>query len=176
MSATELVDIVNENNEVIKTVTRREMRQEQLPHRASYIAVMDRQNKFLVEIRTLCKDYSPGTFDAVVGGVMQHGEVFVEAAKRELLEEVGINADDKNNEFYPLGTLRIDGKTDIHFFYGYLYLCVADAITVRQQEEVSGVMFIEESEVLRLQDNCNYDSVVAFKEILKRAREGKILK
>ena len=35
MSATELVDIVNENNEVIKTVTRREMRQEQLPHRAS---------------------------------------------------------------------------------------------------------------------------------------------
>ena len=164
MSATELVDIVNENNEVIKTVTRREMRQEQLPHRASYIAVMDRQNKFLVEIRTLCKDYSPGTFDAVVGGVMQHGEV------------VGINADDKNNEFYPLGTLRIDGKTDNHFFYGYLYLCVADAITVRQQEEVSGVMFIEESEVLRLQDNCNYDSVVAFKEILKRAREGKILK
>ena len=176
MSATELVDIVNENNEVIKTVTRREMRQEQLPHRASYIAVMDRQNKYLVEIRTLCKDYSPGTFDAVVGGVMQHGEVFVEAAKRELLEEVGINADDKKNEFYPLGTLRIDGKTDNHFFYGYLYLCVADAITVRQQEEVSGVMFIEESEVLRLQDNCNYDSVVAFKEILKRAREGKILK
>ena len=47
---------------------------------------------------------------------------------------------------------------------------------MRQQEEVSGVMFIEESEVLRLQDNCNYDSVVAFKEILKRAREGKILK
>jgi len=74
MSAQELVDIVDRDNNVTDTVTRKEMRQKQLPHRASYIAVCNRGGKFLVEIRTLCKDYSPGTFDAVVGGVMQHGE------------------------------------------------------------------------------------------------------
>lgn len=78
MSAQELVDIVDRDNNVIDTVTRKEMRQKQLPHRASYIAVCNRGGKFLVEIRTLCKDYSPGTFDAVVGGVMQHGEEYVQ--------------------------------------------------------------------------------------------------
>ena len=34
MSSQELVDIVDENNEVIKTVTRAKMRKDQLPHRA----------------------------------------------------------------------------------------------------------------------------------------------
>ncbi|NLK84811.1 MAG: NUDIX domain-containing protein [Aeromonadales bacterium] len=173
MSCEELVDVVDENNSVLKTVTRKQMRQEQLPHRASYIAYMDRQGKFLVEIRTLCKDYSPGTFDAVVGGIMQHGEDPVESAKRELLEEVGVNADSDNIEFHPLGTLKI--SKDKHYLFAYLYLAKGDAITVRQQSEVSGVMFIEEKEIYRLADSCNFDSVTALKEIVKRAKEQNLL-
>ncbi len=175
MSAQELVDIVDRDNNVTDTVTRKEMRQKQLPHRASYIAVCNRGGKFLVEIRTLCKDYSPGTFDAVVGGVMQHGEEYVAAAKRELLEEVGINADDKKVDFYPLETLRIEDEKTDYFFYGYLYLAIADVITVRQASEVSGVMFIDKEDVLKQAKNCNYDSVVAFKEILKRAKAKGII-
>lgn len=175
MSSTEQVDIVDRDNNVIKTVSRAQMRKEQLPHRASYIAVQNRQGKFLIEIRTLCKDYSPGTFDAVVGGVMQHGEDFLESAKRELFEEVGIDADSKGVEFYQLGTLCIEDKASDHFFYGYLYLCITDCITIRQESEVSGVMYLDEKNVLLQQDNCNYDSVVAFREILKRAREQQII-
>ena len=166
MSAQELVDIVDRDNNVTDTVTRKEMRQKQLPHRASYIAVCNRGGKFLVEIRTLCKDYSPGTFD---------GEEYVAAAKRELLEEVGINADDKKVDFYPLETLRIEDEKTDHFFYGYLYLAIADVITVRQASEVSGVMFIDKEDVLKQAKNCNYDSVVAFKEILKRAKAKGII-
>ena len=56
MSAQELVDIVDRDNNVTDTVTRKEMRQKQLPHRASYIAVCNSVGKFLVEIRTLCND------------------------------------------------------------------------------------------------------------------------
>ena len=156
MSAQELVDIVDRDNNVTDTGC-------------------NRGGKFLVEIRTLCKDYSPGTFDAVVGGVMQHGEEYVAAAKRELLEEVGINADDKKVDFYPLETLRIEDEKTDHFFYGYLYLAIADVITVRQASEVSGVMFIDKEDVLKQAKNCNYDSVVAFKEILKRAKAKGII-
>ena len=175
MSADELVDIVDENNNIVQTVTRREMRSKQLPHRASYIAYCDNQGKFLVEIRTLCKDYSPGTFDAVIGGVMQHGENEVESAKRELLEEVGIDADADGIEFYPLGTYKIISKSRQMFFYGYLYLAKGDCITVRQPSEVSGVMFVDESEITRLAESTSYDSVVAFKEIMRRAREKNLL-
>jgi|SRR5574344_353659 isopentenyldiphosphate isomerase len=175
MASDELVDVVDANNNIVKTVTRKQMRQEQLPHRASYIALCDRQNKFLVEIRTLCKDYSPGTFDAVVGGVMQHGEDEVESAKRELFEEVGVDADSKNIEFHNLGTYKIESNNGKHFFYAYLYLAKGDCLTVRQASEVSGVMFIDESEIFRLKDSTSYDSVVAFKEILQRARDKKII-
>lgn len=175
MSSEELVDIVDRDNNVINTVTRKEMRKKQFPHRASYIAVCNREGKFLVEIRTLCKDYSPGTFDAVVGGVMQHGEEYAAAARRELLEEVGIDADDKKVEFYPLDTLRIEDRKSDHFFYGYLYLAIADVITVRQASEVSGVMFLCKEDVLKQAQNCNYDSVVAFSEILRRAQAKGII-
>ena len=63
----------------------------------------------------------------------------------------------------------------MYFFYGYLYLAIADVITVRQASEVSGVMFIDKEDVLKQAKNCNYDSVVAFKEILKRAKAKGII-
>ena len=71
-------------------------------------------------------------------------------------------------------TIIEDEKTD-HFFYGYLYLAIADVITVRQASEVSGVMFIDKEDVLKQAKNCNYASVVAFKEILKRAKAKGII-
>jgi len=176
MSASELVDIVDEDNNVIDTVTRAKMRKDQLPHRASYIAVMDHRGKFLVEIRTLCKDYSPGTFDAVVGGVMQHGEDYVESAKRELFEEIGVDANSKNCKFFNFGPHKIISKSGMRFFYGYLYLAVTDSITVRQKSEVSGILYLSAEDLLLLADSTAYDSVVAFKEILRRAQEQGILK
>ena len=75
----------------------------------------------------------------------------------------------------PLETLRIEDEKTDHFFYGYLYLAIADVITVRQASEVSGVMFIDKEDVLKQAKNCNYDSVVAFKEILKRAKAKGIM-
>lgn len=170
MSAHELVDIIDENNNVIETVERHIMRRDSLPHRASYISLRDRQGKFLVEIRTLCKDYAPGLFDACIGGVMQHGEDEIESAKRELLEEVGVNADSDKVSFTALGTYCLPSSNG-KYVYAYLYYAVADVITVRQISEVSGVMFIEESEILRLQESCTKDSVTAFKEIVSRAKE-----
>ena len=156
MSRDELVDVIDENNQIIDTVPRYTMREQHLPHRACYIGFCDRQGKFLVEIRTLSKDYSPGTFDAVVGGVMQHGEDPIESAKRELFEEIGVDANWPKVNFYPLDTLKI--QKGEHFLYAYLYLAVADAITVRQESEVSGIMYVPNSEIVRIQDRFNCDS------------------
>lgn len=173
MSRDELVDVIDENNHIIDTVPRYKMKEQHLPHRACYIGFCDRQGKFLVEIRTLSKDYSPGTFDAVVGGVMQHGEDPIESAKRELFEEIGVDANWPKVNFYPLDTLKI--QKGEHFLYAYLYLAVADAITVRQESEVSGIMYVPYSEIVRLQDSCNFDSVTALTEIIKRAKDRKLI-
>ncbi len=169
MSAQELVDIVDENDNVIDTVERHIMRENHLPHRATYIAVCDKSGRFVVELRTLTKDYAPGVFDACVGGVLQHGEDPFEGALRELYEEIGISIDPQGSDFISLGKIKVPYKSGRGFLYAYLYLAKSDAVTVRQKEEVSGIMMLSYDELLRLSDACTYDSIQVFKEIVARA-------
>ena len=89
-SAHELVDIVDDNDRVIATVTRREMRAERLQHRAVFIVVMSSDGRLLVHRRSDDKDVWPGWWDIAVGGVVAAGETYDDAAVRELAEEVGV--------------------------------------------------------------------------------------
>lgn len=172
----ELVEIVNENNEVVKVVPRSQMRREHLPHRASYIAFCNNEGRFLIEVRTLRKDYMPGKFDACVGGIVQAGEDPVISARREFAEEVGIDVDapDCRVKLHNLGVMHID--SDPFYLFGYLFLAKGDAITRRQESEVSGIMYLYEDDIMRLEDNFAPDSLKAFKEILRRAREQGLIK
>ena len=87
----ELVDIVDEHDHVIATVTRREMRAGRLRHRAVYIAIQGTDGRLFVHQRSFDKDVRPGAWDIAVGGVVGAGESYDEAALRELEEEVGIS-------------------------------------------------------------------------------------
>ena len=85
-----LVDIVDANDVVIATVTRRRMRAENLRHRGVGIAVLNGNDQLLVHRRADDKDVWPGYWDVAAGGVVEAGETYDEAAERELAEEVGI--------------------------------------------------------------------------------------
>ncbi len=169
MSAQELVDIVDENDNVVDTVERHIMREKHLPHRATYIAVCDKTGRFVVELRTLTKDYAPGLFDACVGGVLQHGEDPYYGALREMQEEIGIKYDPQNTDFISLGKIKVPYKSGRGFLYAYLYLAKSDAITIRQKEEVSGIMMLSFDELVKLADACTYDSILVFKDIVAKA-------
>ncbi len=170
MSAQELVDIVDDNDNVIDTVERHIMREKHLPHRASYIAVCDKSGRFVVEVRTLTKDYAPGLFDACVGGVLQHGEDPFNGALRELHEEIGISLDPQSSDFISLGKIKVPYKSGRGFLYAYLYLAKSDAITTRQKEEVSAIMMLSYEELVKLSDACTYDSILVFKDIVAKAK------
>ena len=86
----ELVDIVDEHDAVIDTVTRREMRARRLRHRAVFIAVQHTDGRLLVHQRSHDKDVMPGAWDIAVGGVVGAGESYDDAAVRELAEEIGV--------------------------------------------------------------------------------------
>lgn len=175
MSAHELVDIVDEYDNVVDVVERHVMREKHLPHRASYIVVCDASGRFVTEIRTLNKDYAPGLFDACVGGVMQHQEDPCESAKRELLEEIGIKAESLQSKFYELGKMRVDYQSGRGFLFAYLYLLKTTAISIRQKEEVSGIMFLSIKELRALADSCTYDSLKVFNEIIARAKKENLI-
>ena len=86
----ELVDIVDDDDHVIATVTRAEMRARRLRHRSVGIAVVSTDGRLLIHRRSDTKDIWPGWWDIAAGGVVASGETYDEAARRELAEELGL--------------------------------------------------------------------------------------
>ncbi|MDP9463022.1 MAG: NUDIX domain-containing protein [Actinomycetota bacterium] len=86
----ELVDIVDDDDNVIATVTRTEMRAGRLQHRSVGIVVMSTDGRLLIHRRSDAKDIWPGWWDIAAGGVVAAGETYDQAARRELAEELGL--------------------------------------------------------------------------------------
>lgn len=89
-SPQELVEEVDAAGNVLRLVTRREMRANVLWHRAVFIAVQSERGQILVHRRADTKDVWPGCWDVAVGGVLSPGEDWHSGAVRELSEELGI--------------------------------------------------------------------------------------
>jgi 8-oxo-dGTP pyrophosphatase MutT (NUDIX family) len=68
------------------------MRAGTLRHRATYIVVRNRVGAVLVHQRAAWKDIWPSRWDVAFGGVCGVGESWVDAARRELAEEAGVDA------------------------------------------------------------------------------------
>jgi isopentenyl-diphosphate delta-isomerase len=88
--ATELVDVVDDDDEVVAVVTRAEMRARRLQHRCVFILVRRSDGRVLVHQRSPDKDIWPSAWDLAAGGVVHSGETWDAAAARELEEEVGV--------------------------------------------------------------------------------------
>lgn len=93
--ADELVDLVDEDDRVVEVVTRAEMRARGAAarHRACYVAVLTSADELVVHRRADWKEVCPGYWDIAFGGVLGAGEAWDEAARRELAEEAGVDAE-----------------------------------------------------------------------------------
>ncbi len=89
----ELVDALDEEGNVIGTVSRAEMRQGNLWHRSVFIVVVNDADEILVHRRASWKDVWPDRWDIAVGGVVTAGEAWELAAARELAEEIGVSVE-----------------------------------------------------------------------------------
>ena len=65
-----------------------------LVHRAVHVIVRDRRGRFFLQKRAMTKDIQPGKWDSSVGGHLDPGETYEEAASRELHEELGVAIED----------------------------------------------------------------------------------
>lgn len=89
----EWVDVIDEQGRTIGTVRRREMRERRLPHRCVYVLVFNQRGELFIHQRTATKDVYPSFWDVAVGGVLAAGEAFDEGARREVREELGVDAE-----------------------------------------------------------------------------------
>src|SRR5918998_4575171 len=88
-AADELVEVVDEDGNVERLVTRAEMRAGNLRHRTVAVVVLTGAGEFVAHRRADWKDVWPGRWDVCFGGVTAVGEDWVDAARRELAEEAG---------------------------------------------------------------------------------------
>lgn len=139
--AHEIVAIVDEDNRVVGSAARREMRARRLPHRSTYILVFNSRGEVYVQKRTLTKDVFPGYYDPAAGGVVLAGESYLDGACRELEEEMGIRDVPLQSlfEFY-----HADADSRV---WGAAYRCVYDGVVTLQEEEVESGAFMAVDQV-----------------------------
>mgnify|MGYP000368549282 CR=1 FL=1 len=127
----ELVDVVDEQNELVKSVPRSTMRAENLIHRAAYIFVFSPLGSLCVQQRSANKDIFPSQWDLAAGGIPSTGESYSEAALRELGEELGIYHQELNahGEFF-----YADDKCKV---WGSIYSLIWDGDITPQASEIS---------------------------------------
>ena len=90
--AEERVDIIDDDGRTVGVTTRAEMRRRRLPHRCTYVLVFNERGELFIHLRTPTKDVYPSHWDVAVGGVVLAGESFAEGVRREVCEELGIDA------------------------------------------------------------------------------------
>jgi isopentenyldiphosphate isomerase len=101
-SPEEIVDLIDTRNEVIGKETRREVRSRNLLHRGVGILCWNSRGEIYVHRRTATKDIFPSLHDMFVGGMVTSGETFLDAARREIEEELGIQGPEPRLLFHHL--------------------------------------------------------------------------
>jgi 16S rRNA (adenine1518-N6/adenine1519-N6)-dimethyltransferase len=90
MDDTELIQIVDEQDNPVKGDTRISAWSEGLFHRIVYIMVEDAEGKILLQKRGKNISTFPNCWDIAAAGHVDFGENYEEAAWRELAEELGV--------------------------------------------------------------------------------------
>ncbi|MFU8856252.1 MAG: NUDIX hydrolase YfcD [Deferrisomatales bacterium] len=160
--------IVDLENRVAGSATRREMRARRLPHRATYVLVFNSRGELFVQRRTASKDVYPSHDDVAAGGVVLAGEEYDEGAAREVEEELGVRGVPlvPHLDFY-----HEDGGNRV---WGRVYSCVTDAPLTLQEEEVESGRFLPLADVLAAAETSPFtpDGLEALRRYLEVRSEG----
>jgi isopentenyldiphosphate isomerase len=165
----ELVDVVDDDDRIVGTVTRREMRARNLLHRCTYVLVLDPEGRIYVHRRTDTKDVYPGMYDMTAGGVCASGESYDEGAARELEEELGIDGVRPRFCF----KLRFEGSGGRAL--GAVYDVVWGGPIRHQETEVAWGAFVPMQELSRMIERERFcpDGLAMF-ERWRRERAGTV--
>jgi isopentenyldiphosphate isomerase len=139
-AADELVDVIDDAGNTIAVVTRSEMRARRLPHRCTYVLVFNTRGELFIHLRTPTKDVYPSHWDVCIGGVLAAGESFTQGVKREIGEELGVDAEAE--QLFPFQ--YADEATVVH---AMVYRLTHDGPFLLQAEEIVRGEFVSLGEV-----------------------------
>ena len=151
----EIIDILNEDGKLSGNFTTKKIIHEKgLLLMTVHIAIISKDRKrILLQKRSKDKNLYKNTWDISVGGHVSKGEMPLEALKRELKEEIGLNYIDY--DIKQIDTFRecLKDNEVICNELVYLYLMFEDINTeelVLQKEELSKVSWFTKNEFIEL--------------------------
>lgn len=136
--ADEIVDQVDEKDNVIGECLKSECHKKGLWHRGAAVFVFNKKGELLIQKRSP-NVRRPNLLSSSAAGHLGKGDTYLEGAKRELFEELGISVPLKFigktilYEDYP------DGSIDREHYS--LYICKYDGEINTQKEEVTSTKF-----------------------------------
>jgi 16S rRNA (adenine1518-N6/adenine1519-N6)-dimethyltransferase len=86
----ELLDVINDHDQVIAQEMRSVVHQRGLQHRGIHVFLFTPDNKLLVQTRSQTQKAYPSSLDCSVSEHVKAGETYLQAARRGLLEELGL--------------------------------------------------------------------------------------
>lgn len=153
----EMIDVFNENNEPLNySLSRDEVHEKKLWHRHVACWIMNNKGQILLQQRSFLKKKNPGVWSKT-GGHVDSGEEVLDAAKREVFEEVGLEVDD--DKIIKIDFFKSTDPDSPFFLYNYVFLSdLEEKDYVLQKEEVEKVKYfeIEELEQLKKDNNKEY--------------------
>ncbi|QLA16080.1 NUDIX hydrolase [Desulfolutivibrio sulfoxidireducens] len=143
----ELVEYLDARDRPLGIMPLSEVHRQSLFHRSVLILVYNPQGKVYLQKRAASKAVYPGRYDVSASGHVKAGESRLEAAIRELDEELGIAAD----------TLRLVENAPASPMTGYEFVTLYTAGKTRaaprpNPEEVSDGLFVDHAELAYMAD------------------------
>ncbi len=165
--ADELLDVVDCRDNISGIATRGRIHREGLLHRAAHIFLFNGSGEIYVQRRSKWKDRYPLKLDSSAAGHVGTGESYLVTAKRELLEELGIEAEVTEI----LKVLACPATDNEHVV---LYEASSDVRPVPNDEEIVEGWFMKPSELSQIMRTRQDDFVPAFVLLWKLFNEKSI--
>jgi isopentenyl-diphosphate delta-isomerase type 1 len=127
----EIFDVVNERDEVIGQLPRREVHRQGLKHRAVHVLIFNSRGEIFLQKRSENKDTFPQRWDSSASGHLNPGEEYDACAMREVIEELGFTM-----PHAPKRILRIEACEETGQEFVWVYRCDAEGPFELNAEEV----------------------------------------
>lgn len=135
------ITIVNEHDKVMGSAKMIDAHEKGLWHRISVVHIFNSQGQIYIQKRSPQVDTSPNLWDHSAAGHVDTSEEPVEAAKRELLEELGIKTDNLE-AISTYKTQRSDQDKILNRFW-YVYKHTFDGTMNLEKSEVSTGKYVD---------------------------------
>lgn len=116
-AVTELLEVVDEQDQVLEQLPRGEIHERELLHRAVHVFLQNKKGEIYLQLRSRLKDTHPEKWDSSASGHVDPGESYLACAEREMWEEVWVRP---KGEIAKVARLDASKATDQEFIEVFL--------------------------------------------------------